>query len=234
MFEPTQPASELGLQRVSDFQRRHGEAAPAEDSAHARLTSLNPSLMQDLLRFDGGTPGEGMEVIEVLAAAVRHARPLLLHLQHEHRVIPLTVFPVDRLVQAPLDLPQLLALRLPDLHVLGVQPARTRADTAPPTLSPLGPLLWELALRGSRDDLLPELAGQVAYRIAPGANLDELDMAGTLAAAVARLRRENATLRTLAGWPGFDRERAMRMLNGLYLQAALMISRTHPAATGSG
>ena len=37
-------------------------------------------------------------------------------------------------------------------------------------------------------------------------------------------------LREIATWPGFDRERAMRMLNGLYLHAALMVSRTHPAA----
>ena len=33
---------------------------------------------------------------------------------------------------------------------------------------------------------------------------------------------------------GFDRARAMRMLNGLYLQAGLMVSRTHPAATNEG
>jgi hypothetical protein len=41
----------------------------------------------------------------------------------------------------------------------------------------------------------------------------------------------------MAEWPGFDRPRAMRMLNGLYLQAGLMVSRTHPVATneaGSG
>jgi hypothetical protein len=34
--------------------------------------------------------------------------------------------------------------------------------------APLGPLLWELSLRGSRDELLPEIAGQAAYRITLG------------------------------------------------------------------
>ena len=34
-----------------------------------------------------------------------------------------------------------------------------------------------------------------------------------------------------AFWAGFDRERAMRLLNGLYLQSALMATRTHPAAS---
>ena len=33
---------------------------------------------------------------------------------------------------------------------------------------------------------------------------------------------------------GFDRGRAMRMLNGLYLHAALIVSRTHPAAFDPG
>ncbi len=35
----------------------------------------------------------------------------------------------------------------------------------------------------------------------------------------------------MARWPGFDRDRAMRLLNALYLQAGLIVSRTHPAAT---
>jgi hypothetical protein len=51
---------------------------------------------------------------------------------------------------------------------------------------------------------------------------------------VARLKREAVNLRELSQWPGFDRERAMRLLNGLYLQAGLMVSRTHPAATNDG
>ncbi len=51
---------------------------------------------------------------------------------------------------------------------------------------------------------------------------------------MARLKREAVNLRELSQWPGFDRERAMRLLNGLYLQAGLMVSRTHPAATNDG
>ena len=38
-------------------------------------------------------------------------------------------------------------------------------------------------------------------------------------------------LRDMAEWPGFDRPRAMRLLNALYLQAGLIVSRSHPAAT---
>ena len=53
-------------------------------------------------------------------------------------------------------------------------------------------------------------------------------------AAVFRLRRQTSSLREIAEWTGFDRSRAMRMLNGLYLQAGLMVSRTHPAAASDG
>jgi hypothetical protein len=136
-------------------------------------------------------------------------------------------------------LAQLLTLPLPDLRVLRVEPAPelanpgescTPPDEPPLWVIPMGPLLWELALRGSRDALLPEIAGVAAYRVVPGADLQALDLTGSLGSAVARLRKEAAPLREIAGWPGFDRERAMRLLNGLYLQAALMISRTHPAA----
>jgi hypothetical protein len=46
-----------------------------------------------------------------------------------------------------------------------------------------------------------------------------------------RLKRQTANLRELSRWPGFDRVRAMRLLNGLYLQAGLIVSRTHPNAS---
>ena len=49
-----------------------------------------------------------------------------------------------------------------------------------------------------------------------------------------RLQRATTNLREISDWPGFDRARAMRMLNGLYLQAGLMVTRTHPAATNEG
>jgi hypothetical protein len=61
-----------------------------------------------------------------------------------------------------------------------------------------------------------------------------LELSGSMAEAVARLKRDTINLREMAQWPGFDRERAVRLLNGLYLQAGLMVSRTHPAATNEG
>ena len=97
---------------------------------------------------------------------------------------------------------------------------------------PLGQLLWELALRGARDRLLPEIAGTAAYRLSPGLDFAALHLGGSLLAAVERLARQPTTLREMSDWPGFDRERAARLLNALYLQSGLIVSRAHPAALG--
>lgn len=234
MFHPTQP-NDSTLMRVSDYERRHGTASGRGDAGATRLTALNPSLMQDLLRFEPGQrPGSGLDTVEllgVMAAALRHDRSLLVHLQLDYRVIPVTVRPGERQLLSPLSLAQLLDLRLPDLRVLRVEPA---PEYPSPGLhaARLSPLLWELALRGSREALLPEIAGVAAYRVTPGADLSALDLIGSLAAAVGRLRQQATPLREIAGWPGFDRGRASRLLNGLYLQAALMVTRTHPSAIG--
>lgn len=231
MFQPTQPdPEEAGM--------RHGAFLPAAvDSSDTlagttRLSALNPSLMQDLQRFtEAPSIGGGLDVLEVMAAALRHCRELLLHLQIDDAVLPLTVLPGSWQLQCPLTLDQLLALRLPELRVLRVQPARRRElGDAPLPLSPLRPMLWELAMRGAREALLPEIAGIAAYRVPPGSRLGALATGPSIGQAVSRLERQTTPLRQIETFPGFDRGRAMRLLNALYLQAALMVSRTHPAA----
>jgi hypothetical protein len=239
MFESTLPFGEPDLMRASAFRRwlddavRRGEA----ETTASRLSTLSPSLLLDLMRFE--QDGRHGGVLEILAACIRHARNLLVHLQSQDKVVPLTVFPLEHLVHCPMPIEAFLARPLDQLSVLLVEPAllrppgdRVRAMVGEAQhYSALAPVLWELALRGERDRLLPEIAGQAAYRISPGLNLRLLDLSGSMAEAVARLKRNTSNLREMAKWPGFDRERAMRLLNGLYLQAGLMVSRTHPAAS---
>jgi hypothetical protein len=245
MFESTLPFGTPDLIRASAFERYLEESVRAAegDGLSSRLSTLSPSLAEDLMRFEHARrPGEGLEVLEVLAACMRHARSLLIHLRDDKRVIPLTVYPYERLVHCPVQMEQLLAGRLTDLQVLHIEHAVLQplgsSDSAlvdaPEYYAPLDPLLWELALRGAREDLLPEIAGMAAYRIAPGAALQGLNLAGSLAAAVERLKRSTTNLREVTEWPGFDRARATRLLNGLYLLAGLMVTRTHPAATNEG
>ena len=241
-FSQTQPSFDTVLPRVSDFQRRQRQLGHSPDpGAGSTLQStLDVSLLQDLQRFEKPAGSGCLEVLEVMAAAVRHGRALRLLLEHEGLVLPLTVKPQERLVHAPLALAQWSLLRWSTLKVLQVEPAAATAEPAAPTQeaplgvmlqqAPLGPVLWALALEGSRADLLPEIAGPVAYRIVPGTDLSGLDLVGLLASAVTRLQRQTTTLGELSQWPGFDRERATRLLNGLYLQAGLMITRTRPAA----
>ena len=238
-FDSTQPNFDTELPRVSDFQRRLHAAAAGSDAAPASTlqstlqSTLHRSLLLDLQRFEAQAHSPGLEVLEVVAAAVRHARPLRLLLQHEDIVLPLTVMPVERLVHAPLPLSQWGLLRWSALKVLQVEPAAKGGDlTHESHLAPLGVVLWALALHGSRAELLPEIAGSVAYRIAPSTDLSSLSLGGPLASAMTRLRRQSTPLHEISAWPGLNRERAMRLLNGLYLQAGLIVTRALPSVHG--
>ena len=238
MFEPTIPFGEPELMRASAYQLylQELDAEASKTGASSRIASLSPSLRADLERFE--VDGGSTEVLEVVAACVRHAKRVVIHLQLGERVVPLTVFPEERLVHSPLRMDQLLEHALTQLRVMHVEPALLRppGDAESGLVGeerlhfPLGPLLWELAMRGGRTELLPEIAGPALYRVTPGLQLRSLPFSGALPAAVYRLRREGATLTDIAEWPGFDRERAIRLLNALYLQAGLMVSRSHPDA----
>jgi hypothetical protein len=238
LFQPTVPFGEPALIRASGFQvyLRELESDALDSGVSSRISSLNASLRDDLLRFeqrDGGS-----EALEVMAACLRHARRLTIHLQCDEHVVPLTVFPHERLVHCPMPLPQLLARPLAALRVMHVEPALLRPPGdeqkalvgEPQMHHPLMPLLWELAMRGQRSELLPEIGGAAVYRVSPGLDMRVLPPRGSLRAATLRLQRQVATLREVSGWPGMDRERAARLLNALYLQASLIVSRSHPDA----
>lgn len=238
-FPTTLPFGEPELMRASDFQR-YLEGAPDTDPLRTRLPSLSPSVFQDLVRFERN--GRQSELLEVLAASLRHVQPLTIHLQWLDQVVPLTVFPPERLVHCPLAQEALLDSRLAELQVLQVEPATLKPPGHPEATlvapaweyAPLAPLVCAISLRGARDELLPEISGPAGYRVAPGAHLDGLELGGALSAAVERLRRQTTSLREMADWPGLDRTRAARLLNTLYLLASLIVSRSHPAAAGDG
>lgn len=235
MFEPTIPFGEPELMRVSAYQR-YLDDLQSDTSVSTRISQLSPSLQADLLRF--GADGGGSEVVEVIAACVRHAKRVTIHLQCGAKVVPLTVFAQERLVHCPLPLEDLVGKHLHELRVMHVEPALLRPPGdeqkalvgAEHLHHPLAPLLWELAMRGPRRELLPEIVGPAVYRLAPGLDVHTMPAAGALFAAIQRLARQTATLRELAEWPGLGRERAIRLLNALYLQSGLIVSRSHPDA----
>jgi hypothetical protein len=238
MFEPTIPFGEPELMRASAYQRYLDELQldTAPGAISTRISQLSPSLQADLMRF--GPDGSASEVVEVIAACVRHAKHVTIYLHCGGSVVPLTVFAQERLVHCPLPMDELIGKHLPDLRVMHVEPAilRPPGDAEEALVGaghlhhPLAPLLWEMAMRGVRRELLPEIAGPAVYRVAPGLDLSALPASGVLLATVQRLARRSATLRELADWPGMARERAIRLLNALYLQSALIVSRSHPDA----
>ncbi|MDL2338459.1 MAG: hypothetical protein QFE16_11515 [Pseudomonadota bacterium] len=242
MFDSTIPFGEPELMRASRFRhylpRHDSPAVPGIVSPS--LASLSPSLLADLQRFEFNE--QRSEPLDVLAACVRHAQPVTVHLQCGDRAVPLTIFPHERQVHCPMPMDDLLAQRQPGLQVIHIEHALLPAPRdiharwvssgglafADLCFHPLGPVLWELALHGGRRELLPEIAGPAVYRVSLGLDFGAMRMPGTLMAAVYRLRRSTCHLREMAVWPGFDRERAERLLNALYLQAGLIVSRSHP------
>ena len=126
MFEPTVPFGEPELMRASAYQRYLDEleANAPRDPVSTRISSLSPSLRADLQRFE--QRGGSSEVLEVVAACVRHAKRVTVHLQCGERVLPLTVFAQERLVHCPVPMADLVARRLGQLRVMHVEPALLR------------------------------------------------------------------------------------------------------------
>ncbi len=240
-FESTLPLGRPDLVSVSAFQRYLDDVAAVRDlpPTHSGLASLSPSLWQDLVRFEAA--GRAAELLEVVAAGLRHGHALAIHVQAGARVLPLTLYPRERQFHCPLPLAEVLSLRLGELQVMLVEAAPLASRGAPSHplagrrehFHPLLPLTWALALRGARPTPLPEIAGPLAYRVSPGVDLRGLGLSAVVQVAVRRLQMETVNLRRLAEFPGLDRERAKRLLNALYLHGALIVSRSHPAASDS-
>jgi hypothetical protein len=238
LFDSTIPFGEPELLKASAYRRYLDEleADTLSGRSSGPLSQLSPSLRADLWRRE--QHGGGHDIIEAVAACMRHSSRVTIHLQCAQRVVPLTVFPRERLVHCPMDLAELVDRYLAQLQVMHLEPAvlRPPGDAARELVGearryqPLEPLLWVLAMRGPRRELLPEIAGPAVYRVSPALDLAPLPVSGALRAAIARLHHQAISLSVLAAWPAFDRERAARLLNALYLQAGLIVSRSHPDA----
>lgn len=246
MFESTIPQGAAELLRESGYRRYLDEAESqtprlgADVVLGSRLSSLSPSLQADLQRDEHKRhAGDSLCMLEVLAACVRHANRVTVHFCCTDKVVPLTLFPHQHLVHCPVPLAELCGMPLGLLKVLHVEPAilqfpgdeNAQVLGAADRYFPLSPWLWAMAWHGSRTALLPEIAGPAAYRVNPGLEWERLPLNEDLKSAVQRLRQKAVNLRELSDWPGLSRERAVRLLNALYLQAGLIVSRTHPEAS---
>lgn len=170
--------------------------------------------------------------LAVVAASVRHSHPMSLQVQIDDAVTRLTVFPRERQFLCDWDLCALPRVQMARLRLVQVEarPPLYAAPTAPGLagLGPLGSMLWQLAKHGPTDELLPEIAGPAVYRLSPALHLTDLPLDPELAAVLQQMRRRPHTVDELAAKPGFSRARVCRMLNAVYLQAGLIVTRSLP------
>jgi hypothetical protein len=221
---------------VSSFERMRAETG---NSGFARLNagSVLPSTLTAELTQLGRERRSG-GVLDVVAACIRQRESALILLRHRGLVWPLTVFPNLNLHHLPRPITSSLEQSNLDLQVIGVEPPGLRPPnhviyepiSEESSYRPLHPLLWVLAQHAPSAQLVEDIAGRAAYRVAADFTPDAVAIAGALGPALRRLRTEIASLPDIARWPGMDRERATRLLNGVYLQGGLMVLRSHHAA----
>ncbi len=223
------------LWRISAYERMRVERGSSVFAQLGENTMLPTTLLADLRHLEQRR--ENADVLENLAVCMRHRQAALICLQYEDLVWPITVFPAELAYHSPRD----MALATPDgltaLKVLscdapGLRPPGHWMHERVGRMEhyrPLKPLLWNIALNGPRSELLAEIAGNAAYRVTLSREA-RLFAPGALGPAAERLRRDTASLRDIAKWPGMSIDRACRLLNALYLTSALMVMRSHPAA----
>jgi len=232
-FFHTVPVSASTAFRPDEWMDTVGEPGIAvqRNAPCAFKSSLSPSLLSDLRRFAEGPAAS--DLLPVLAASIRHAESLALHLVHTDGVIRLSVFPHAQVFHCFTDICALSARALSLLRLVYVEPELSLDPSSgkglPTTarrFSALRELLWLLAIHGPHGELLPEIGGAVRYRLAPAFLIGKLPVEASTQAVMQRMRNEPVTLDQLAGWSILGRFRAKRLLNALYLQSGLVISRS--------
>ena len=224
------------LWRISAFERARAAGEGSPGVGFDRPTLLPTTLMADLQRLQANPAAN--DVLEVIAACLRNREAALLYLAHGPYVWPVTLFPTQQLYHSPVDVSDIAAetslarLTLISAEPPGVLPPghhRHERVAASDKYRPISALLWAVALNGPRDQVLAEIGGKAAYRLA--GRIEDLPHAlGALLPAAVRLRHDSASLRDIAAWPGMSPQRAARLLNALYLTGGLMVTRSHPAA----
>jgi hypothetical protein len=224
------------LWRISAFERIRQQTGSSGFMRLAGPTLLPTTLLADLRRLDAD-PHSG-DVLEVIAACVRHREAALLCLQHEELVWPVTLFPNEGVYHSPRDMREASVDGLANLRLVTAEPPGVRPPghwmhervAQAEHYHALSPLLWSFALNGPRRRLLADIGGPANYRMVSDAEGERPSAPGALGSAIERMQQESVSLREIARWPGMSSERASRLLNGLYLSNNLMVTRTRAAS----
>ena len=225
------------LWRISAFERLRAGGADGGPMGIAPSTMLPSTLQSELDRLHAHADTD--DVLEVMAACLRHRESALLYVGMAPYVWSVTLFPIQGIYHARRDVADpVMAEGLGRLKLISAERPIVRPPghwlhervSAHDKYHPMSELVWEVALRGPRATLLTEISGRTAYRLAPGRGEDRPVPSGAIASAIVRLRKETGSLREMTSWPGMSLERASRLLNALYLTDSLIVMRTHPRA----
>lgn len=226
-FEPTRPFSPTPQKPGVDPEVCAGAARPVLSSA-----------MQADLQQLAASPSQ-ISALAVFAASVRHAQPLAVHVQTSDKPFLLSIFPRDRFFQCEHELSELPAEDLALLRLVRIEPVVPLLMGDMPSgkassfrLGPLGLLLWRLALHGPTNELLPEIAEPAKYRLTPSLHLSGLPMHSGLPPVLQKMRNDPCTVPELAHGSTLGPTQVKRLLNALYLQSGLIVTRSLPKVWG--
>lgn len=192
-----------------------------------RPTTLSPSVLSDLGRFANSL--ESADPLPVVAASLRHMKALVLHIRFSLGELPLFVFPREQRFGCAVDLLALPPREIAGFYFSHVEPWdefwHGSGSDAPTRFHPLRPLLWLLALHGPRESLLPEISGPVRYRLGPGVSSHQLPLEEPVRSLVWTMRDVASSFDELSRASGLEPCSLRRLLNALYLQSGLIVSR---------
>jgi hypothetical protein len=221
----TQPMS-TGLQSAWG----PGRTQTSDPADSAFCSTLSMSLRSDLQRFKNKPADTSLLV--VVSACIRQVQPLAVQLQLGATSLWLSMDPRQQIFECNVDFCAFTAEELKQLRVQRVEQLVTPLAPQPGLIAseaswsgPLRSLLWTIALQGSHEDLLPEIAGAVKYRLVPGFEVPAAQLDAESALWVRELSSQAISLEELAGKAGGQRARARRLLNAIYLHSGLIISR---------
>jgi hypothetical protein len=222
-FEPTRPFSPRPQKPGADSGVRAGAGRPVLSSA-----------MQAELRRLAASPLH-ISALAVLAASVRHAQPLAVHVQNSGKPFLLSIFPRERFFQCEHELSELPPDDLALLGLVRIEPVVPLLMGDMPSgkassfrLGPLGLLLWQLALHGPTNELLPEIAEPANYRLTPSLHLSGLPMHAGMLPVLQKMRSRPCTVYELAHGSALGPTQVKRLLNAVYLQSGLIVTHSLP------
>lgn len=208
-----------------------------EGVVEAPRSQLGSSIWADLRRFEASPTG--FDLLVVMAACMRHVHSLDIHFRMRGQLEVLSIYPQAQSFRCALDLCGLPPAEMRELGLLHVEPAATWLSPEhclqpSPTLrtGQLRLLLWLMALHGPRSALLPEIDEPARFRLAPGLDLLSLPLDLALTQVLDRMNDRPLSADELANDSELGHAGVVRLLNALYLQSGLIVTR-HGVASWS-